>query len=454
MRAVLSIFLIVLVATMTSCSLLEMSQSLWTKVLQGGLTKIGALDPLRIPIVKVDQSEGNTSYRMILRSVEIRGLNSSTLESIHLGRGRLKSNLSEHEAGYVSYTDQHDIDMIRYRFHTVVKEPKVEESQNLKVESIPGLEKSRVDSQKRFSNSEYASANSETYQTSSRYRGNQEEEFSQGQRMHHERMPSRHQNDRSRPHTHGSNYETPNRRQEETRYSGGSAITSEASVRPATSGSYAATRSYQVKSQHPVNAQYPSERVRVVYAERFKNPENNYETITREYTTESSGTSGCPGGCEYRKSLYNRRPSNAEQRDDSKSKLEKDAGTASVMNFESRGTYVNGRASGPRDVDDFRGQIRNTESTNENRYATNYDRKLDQPNNYARNQDDSRQSSTSQRLENRPGYVDIVYADEKDQKMRHFGNLRVEPGRDTKVYSLDDVLKVIAKISIKFFINN
>ncbi|XP_046743401.1 uncharacterized protein LOC124409671 [Diprion similis] len=106
------------------CSLLEMSQVLWTRLLAGGLAKGAALDPLRVPVVKVDQSEGNTSYRIVLRNVEIRGLNLSTLESVHIARGRLKANLSELEAGYVSYSDLRELDSIRYRFHTLVKEPK------------------------------------------------------------------------------------------------------------------------------------------------------------------------------------------------------------------------------------------------------------------------------------------------------------------------------------------
>ncbi|CAL7939393.1 unnamed protein product [Xylocopa violacea] len=107
-------------------SLLHMSQELWTKLLSGGFSKTGKLDPLRVPVIKVDQSEGNTSYRIILRNVEISGLNESTLDSIHIARGRLKSNLSELEAGYVSYSDLRDLDAIRYRFHTLIKEPKVQ----------------------------------------------------------------------------------------------------------------------------------------------------------------------------------------------------------------------------------------------------------------------------------------------------------------------------------------
>nr|XP_033333420.1 uncharacterized protein LOC117224531 [Megalopta genalis] len=107
-------------------SLLTMSQELWSKLLSGGFSKAGKLDPLRVPVIKVDQSEGDTSYRIILRNVEITGLNGSTVESIHIAKGRLKSNLSELEAGYVSYSDLRDLDAIRYRFHTLIKEPKLQ----------------------------------------------------------------------------------------------------------------------------------------------------------------------------------------------------------------------------------------------------------------------------------------------------------------------------------------
>lgn len=97
---------------------------LWNKTVTGGMTKIGRLDPLRVPLIKVDQSEGNANYRLILKNLEIVGLNESVLESIHVARGRL-SNLSELEAGYVSYSDLRDLDSIRYRFHTMMREPSV-----------------------------------------------------------------------------------------------------------------------------------------------------------------------------------------------------------------------------------------------------------------------------------------------------------------------------------------
>lgn len=117
--------LILSTATLARCALLEMSRMLWNKTVSGGLTKIGRLDPLRVPVIKVDQSEGDTNYRIILRNLEIIGLNESTLESIYVARGALKSNLSEPETGYVSYSDLRDVDSIRYRFHTMTKEPSV-----------------------------------------------------------------------------------------------------------------------------------------------------------------------------------------------------------------------------------------------------------------------------------------------------------------------------------------
>lgn len=130
-----TIFLALTLASLANCqgTLLEMSQQLWAKLLSGGFSKTGKLDPLRVPTIKVDQSEGNTSYRIILRNVEITGLNESSLDSIHIARGRLKSNLSELEAGYVSYSDLRDLDSIRYRFHTLIKEPK---GQNESFEAI------------------------------------------------------------------------------------------------------------------------------------------------------------------------------------------------------------------------------------------------------------------------------------------------------------------------------
>ncbi|XP_032681272.1 uncharacterized protein LOC116848844 isoform X2 [Odontomachus brunneus] len=124
-RNLLLVLLILSTATSARCGLLEMSQTLWTKVVSGSLTKIGKLDPLRVPLIKVDQSEGDTSYRIILRNLEIVGLNESTLESIHVARGGLKSNLSELEAGYVSYSDLRDVESVKYKFHTMMREPHV-----------------------------------------------------------------------------------------------------------------------------------------------------------------------------------------------------------------------------------------------------------------------------------------------------------------------------------------
>ncbi|XP_014470288.1 PREDICTED: uncharacterized protein LOC106742133 [Dinoponera quadriceps] len=121
-QRLLLVLLILSTATLARCGLLEMSQMLWTKTVSGAPTKIGKLDPLRVPLIKVNQSEDDISYRIILRNLEIVGLNESTLESIHVARGRLKSNLSEVEAGYVSYSDLRDVESVRYRFHTMMRE--------------------------------------------------------------------------------------------------------------------------------------------------------------------------------------------------------------------------------------------------------------------------------------------------------------------------------------------
>lgn len=119
------VLLILSTITLARCALLEMSRTLWNKTVSGDLTKIGKLDPLRVPVIKIDQSEGETSYRVILRNLEIVGLNESILESIHVARGGLNSNLSEFEAGYVSYNNIRDVDSVRYRFHTMMREPNV-----------------------------------------------------------------------------------------------------------------------------------------------------------------------------------------------------------------------------------------------------------------------------------------------------------------------------------------
>ncbi|EFN74949.1 hypothetical protein EAG_04008 [Camponotus floridanus] len=119
------ILLILSTITLVRCALLEMSQMLWNKTVSGGLTKIGKLDPLRVPVIKIDQSEGEISYRVILRNLEIVGLNESILESIYVARSELNSNLSDFEAGYVSYSNIRDVDSVRYSFHTMMREPNV-----------------------------------------------------------------------------------------------------------------------------------------------------------------------------------------------------------------------------------------------------------------------------------------------------------------------------------------
>ncbi|XP_070162425.1 uncharacterized protein [Polyergus mexicanus] len=124
-QKILHVLLILSTITLARCALLEISRMLWNKTVSGGLTKIGKLDPLRVPVIKIDQSEGEVNYRVILRNLEIVGLNESILESIHVARGGLNSNLSEFEAGYVSYSNVRDVDSIKYRFHTMMRDADV-----------------------------------------------------------------------------------------------------------------------------------------------------------------------------------------------------------------------------------------------------------------------------------------------------------------------------------------
>ncbi|CAB0037351.1 unnamed protein product [Trichogramma brassicae] len=120
----------------SNASVLDMSRQLWSRALSGGFDRIGKLDPLIIPVVKIDQTEGNTSYRVFLRNLRITGLNQSSIESVHIAKGKLKSNLSDGEAGYVSYNKQKDLDAIRYRFHTLVKERKSQSSEDESAEQF------------------------------------------------------------------------------------------------------------------------------------------------------------------------------------------------------------------------------------------------------------------------------------------------------------------------------
>lgn len=117
---ILSIYLLAaLFIVAARCSLLEMSQLLWSKLLEGGIAKIGALDPLRVPVVKIDQSEGDTTYRLVLRNVQVFGLNRSSLESVRFARGKYNAtSYSDSESGYVNYSDLRDVEAVQYRFHS------------------------------------------------------------------------------------------------------------------------------------------------------------------------------------------------------------------------------------------------------------------------------------------------------------------------------------------------
>lgn len=404
------VYLLIALISKASCatSLLEMSQNLWSKFLNGGLANIGPLDPLRIPMVKVDQSQNKTNYRIILKNIEIAGLNQSTLESIHIGKGSVKSNLSEHEAGYVSYSDRNVIDSIRYRFHTVVKEPKTQDSEELRVQPIETFEESESEnqyandqsqrrynnqqSQQRYTNGQQRFNNNQENQqrysnNQQRYSINNQERFNNQQRYSDERFTNQQhqQNSEQQPQrTQGSQYQEgfDNRRSQSNndRYN----------------NNYRGNQQpqYQRRPQENVRPNESQSRGRdqelyLVYAQSQAGYENQRRVQQNQdprvhqhqsFVTESS--------VETQKPFTN-----------------KGSPTRFSLNLRARPPCVHEE----KDAETFNVKDRNTES---------------------------------QRLENQPGYVDIVYADQNSNKERHFGNLRIEPKKDRIVYRLSDLMKV------------
>ncbi|XP_044588825.1 uncharacterized protein LOC123268004 [Cotesia glomerata] len=421
------LYLLIALISKASCatSLLEMSQNLWSKFLNGGLVNIGPLDPLRIPMVKVDQSQNKTNYRIILKNIEITGLNQSTLESIHIGKGSVKSNLSEYEAGYVSYSDRNVIDSIRYRFHTVVKEPKTQDSEELRVQPIETFEESESEnryandqsqrrynnqqSQQRYTNGQQRFNNdqqnqqrySNNQQNQQRYTINNQERFNNQQnqqRYNDERFTNQHhqQNSEQQPQgTQGSQYQEgfDNRRSQ--------------------SNSDRYNNNYRGNQQHRYQSR-PQENVRpkesqshgrdqelyLVYAQS----QTNYENQRREQKNQDPRVHQ-PQSFVTESSVETQKPF-----------TNKGSPTRFSLNLRARPPCVHEE----KDAETFNVKDRNGES---------------------------------QRLENQPGYVDIVYADQNSNKERHFGNLRIEPKKDRIVYRLSDLMKDLDSHR-KFIIHN
>ncbi|XP_076620678.1 uncharacterized protein LOC143341612 isoform X2 [Colletes latitarsis] len=414
-------------------SLLEMSQQLWAKLLSGGFEKTGKLDPLKVPVIKVDQSEGDTSYRIILRNVEITGLNDSTLDSIYIARGRLKSNLSELEAGYVSYSDLRDLDSIRYRFHMLVKEPK---GQNESFEAIVSAT-------------------------------NQENKFratSFDQESHLERLRQydpflmKIQAEKMKDQVDGNRNEKSSRNSSYGRFSmeGARVLSKPETARIGDSSSYPSdvqliyamsalnlpsnAKNYQSKENYEANSDTNSRNYRPSqdyeansgsYSRNYR-PAGTYEANSRSYQPYYDPNSGS-NSRSYQQESYERTKTGPRFRG-----YEGTRRTDERQNFDGRKTeerYEDDQNSrrenfGSRRVGGGYEDVQTAASENVERTANGQD----QPGFIARGQ-----QVESRRLEKQPGYLDIVYADGANNgTVKRFGNGRMV---DDAVYGVKDVPK-------------
>ncbi|XP_034934997.1 putative uncharacterized protein DDB_G0282499 [Chelonus insularis] len=370
----LCFFLITL--SLSNANLLEMSRTLWSKFLNGGLSNIGSLDPLRIPQVKVDQSHGHTSYRLMLSNVQIFGLNSSTLESIHIGRGSVKSNSSEKEAGYVTYTDQNIIDSIRYRFHTADQESNKPDqtSEKLGVESI------------------------EKFGDGSRSR-NQDDGLSL--RAHSNRNEEQKNNYQNRQ---------PVRYQQYQQYR---------------SERYRNREDDEIRNQFGNNRQYNEQSNDRSNSHDYQHQQHNYHNHQYQTTKYTNYHSTTPRPNVHNREnedrpvhlVYAHQQMNINSRDRSRSHGEQSTnqqnpkGTIDVsINNQNYRSYNN------------RGNSMRHSSESSTESCSHHDHQ-------------------SSRLENQPGFVDIVYTRRQYQEEPHFGKLTVEKKGNETVYSIEDVLR-------------
>ncbi|KAL2729613.1 Circadian clock-controlled protein [Vespula squamosa] len=452
LKILLGFYMLVL----TKCSLLEMSQTMWAKFLAGGLSKVGQLDPLRVPMVKVDQSEGNTSYRIILRNIEISGLNDSTIESIHVARGKLRSNLSELEAGYVTYSDLGDLESIRYKFHTVVN--------NM-----------------RKDNSDVDVARSEF--NSSRYNDGRFERITQYQ-------PRRSAYEKSGESNYGSYEQQRQTRFDERSYQEPREKMAEFIT---TDSSYMRNLKIEEKlDSHRTadNSNYPSS-VHVIYAQSLKNTKAD-----QEVSKNDKDEPDCPGNSDSKKSsfsmedhgsfrTFDQDTKNVEQNHDDvhvsasenrEIKLEQPTDRSSTSYFtEQRRNYkTTGNVDGKllqstersstlyfddqrrdKSEENFRQQTERSTTSYFPNQRRNYQQGLNTNGKIEIMSPRSESiKSSNQRLENRPGYIDIIYADEKNSNgVKHFGNMRLQANREAKVYGFEDVMKDIQE-NARMFIHN
>ncbi|KAL2747542.1 Circadian clock-controlled protein [Vespula maculifrons] len=420
LKILLGFYMLVL----AKCSLLEMSQTMWAKLLAGGLSKVGQLDPLRVPMVKVDQSEGNTSYRMILRNIEISGLNDSTIESIHVARGKLRSNLSELEAGYVTYSDLGDLESIRYKFHTVVN--------NMRKDNSDDVTTSEFNSSR--SNDDRFERITQYQPRHTAYEKSSESNYGSYEQRRQARFDER-------------SYQEP--REKMTEFT-------------TTDSSYMRNLKIEERMEThrtPDNLKYPSS-VHVIYAQSLKNTKTNQETSRNDKDEPD-----CPGSSDSNKSSYSMQDHGSSQTSEQNHedvhvsasenreiKLERPIERSSTSYFtEQRRNY---KTSGNVDGKLQRSTERSTTSyfadqRRDYQESGNVDGKVE----IMSQRSDSIKSS-DQRLENRPGYIDIIYADEKNSNgVKHFGNMRLQANREAKVYGFEDVMKDIQE-NARMFIHN
>ncbi|XP_063991724.1 uncharacterized protein LOC135170122 [Diachasmimorpha longicaudata] len=476
--------------------LLDASQILWTKLLNGSLVEIGPLDPLLVPLVKVDQSQGHIRYRMILSDVEVSGLNESTIESVEIGRGRMKSNLSEYEAGYVSYSDAGKLDAIRYRFHTVTKEPKTRDSEELKVKSMEGSEADRRNDFDKFKGSDFRRVNGDdnenNQQQFSRIRIYADESRApiQGRRRY-QSGPVYYPSGSYPSQTQGQRFSQNYQNQRESVYNSNGSPQFE-NLKESTPQQYDQTRDNQRRYQQ-YQARQPYRSSQRVSAAQEDQPQRQFAEETRYYQRFSATPDNQR---EYAEATRNQgqfsRLQTGQQRYEDQSSRQRAGVTSSRVSSSSysdrnRQTdepdgpacaesqlgcgYRGPQTAGSAQFNSERGDSRFKENVgaesmtletrtrfragDENRARVRYPgfnkgvyARVPSNKGQSRPEGEGEDEEFSGRLENQPGYIDIIYVDnnnrnDKNEKnrMRHFGNLRIDSTKDMTVYSFEDAVR-------------
>ncbi|XP_011309525.1 uncharacterized protein [Fopius arisanus] len=471
--------------------LLDSSQILWSKLLNGSLSETGPLDPLLVPLVKVDQSQGHVSYRMILSDVEITGLNESTIESVHIGRGSAKSHLSEYESGYVSYSEAGKLNAIRYRFHTAGKAPRIPDSEELKVKPIDESDADRRIDNNRFRGNEFRRANGDgsessqqfsqiriyadesrapiqgrrnyqshpVYYPSGTYQNqNQRQKNNQDYQTQRESVHDRNENPQFgnlRSSQQQKYYESQDNQRRDSQYQIRQPYQSSQRTTAEdhnTQRQHAEeTRYYQRFSGTPDSQREYSETIRL--QGQYSRPQSNQQSYDDQSFNQHAGvkTSRVQPA---RYSNQNQPKSDADNADCSESQF------GCIYRRPGNSQRFNSDEFENRNRENFGAQSKYTETrgkfstgggnTARVRYAGSngpIDARLPADNSHGRFGEADRNQQFSEKLENQSGYIDIIYIDNgnrnKNEKnrMRHFGNLRIDSTTDTTVYSFEDAVR-------------